>query len=257
MLFRSGGRNDLGMFSYFDTGWVSDDTDSFERSKIQKGMVLGYPLSVMSNHVSAKTSHQLLRKTSFETKFDVASFGVLGYELNPNDLDPIEEKEIAAQIAYYKENREILQFGEYRLLEDYSDRDALIQEVYKDGVALASYVRSLQVPSPEGRKLRLEMLEGDSFYDYEVRKEDVSFLRFGALVNTLAPIHIKEEGFLVNELSRRRSLENEKFSGTISGAALLGDGLRLKQEWSGTGLNENVAVILDFGARLYRFVKKV
>ncbi len=245
------------MFSFFDTGWVSDDTDSFQRSKIQKAMVLGYPLSLMSNHVSAKTNHQTLRKTSLDTKFDVASFGVLGYELNPNDLNPIDEREITAQIAYYKENREVFQFGEYRLLEDFEDRGALIQEVQKDGVALVNLVRSIQNPNPEPIKLRLEMLDSTSNYDYSVRKEDVSFLRFGGLVNMATPIHVKEEGFLVNELSRHKSLENEKFEGTISGAALLGDGLRLKQEWSGTGLGENVAVILDFGARLYRFSKKV
>ncbi len=252
-----GSRNDLGMFSFFDTGWVSDDTDSFERSKIQKAMILGYPPSLMSNHVSAKTNHQTLRKTSFDTKFDVACFGVLGYELNPNDLNPIEEKEIADQIAYYKANRQILQFGEYRLLEDYSDKGVLIQEINKNGVSIVNFVRSLQVPSPEARKLRLEMVEKSSTYDYEVRKEDVSFLRFGGLVNTLAPIHLKEEGFIVNEISKRKSLENEKFSGSVSGDALLGDGLRMKQEWSGTGINENVAIILDFGARLYRFAKKV
>ncbi len=252
-----GARNDLGMFSYFDTGWVSDDTDSYQRSLIQKGMALGYPLSVMSNHVSAKTNHQTLRKSSFGTKFDLACFGVLGYELNPSDLFPVEEKEVQAQIAYYKENREALQFGEYRLLEDYHDRGVLIQEVHKDGVALASYSRSLQVPTPEARKLRLEMLEEGAFYDYSVRKEDLSLLRFGGLVNMLSPIHLKEEGFLINALSHHKALENEKFEGTISGAALLGDGLRMKQEWSGTGLNENVAVIGDFGARLYRFAKKV
>ncbi len=251
-----GGRNDLGMFSFFDTGWVSDDTDSFQRSKIQKAMALGYPLSLMSNHVSAKTSHQILRKTSLDTKFDVASFGVLGYELNLNDLNPIDEKEIASQIAYYKENREVFQFGEYRLLEDYEDRGLLIQEVHKDGAALVNLVRSVQPPAPEPIKLRLEMLEPLSCYDYSVRKEDISFLRFGGLVNAVAPVHIKEEGFLVSELSRYKSLENEKFEGSVSGAALLGDGLRLKQEWSGTGLGDDIAVILDFGARLYRFCKK-
>lgn len=252
-----GGRNDLGMFSFFDTGWVSDDTDSFQRSKIQKAMVLGYPLSVMSNHVSAKTNHQTLRKTSLGTKFDVASFGVLGYELNPNDLNPVDEKEIAAQISYYKENREAFQFGEYRLLEDYEDRGALVQETHKDGIALVNFVRSVQNPTPEPVKLRLESLEPSGAYDYSVRKEDISFLRFGGLVNMVAPIHIKEEGFLVNELSRHKSMGNEKFAGSISGAALLGDGIRLKQEWSGTGLSEDVAVVLDFGARLYRFSKKV
>jgi alpha-galactosidase len=246
-----GGRNDLGMFAYFDTGWVSDDTDSYQRSLIQSHMALGYPLCLMSNHVSAKTNHQTLRKTSFGTKFDVAMLGALGYELNPSDLDEVERKEIKEQISFYKENRLALQFGEYRLLEDYQDRGYLIQEVAFDGKAFVSLCKGMQQPSPKRMKLRAEMLDGGSVYSYSVRKENVSLLRFGGLVNMLAPIRLKEEGFLINAISRHKALENEKFEGLVSGSVLLSDGLLLPQEWSGTGLNENIAVILDFGARVY------
>ena len=36
-----GNRCDLGMLSYFPQTWTSDDTDSFERAKIQDGMACG------------------------------------------------------------------------------------------------------------------------------------------------------------------------------------------------------------------------
>jgi hypothetical protein len=53
----------------------------------------------------------MLRYTTFDTKFDVASFGVLGYEFNLNDLAPLEEKTIQKQIAFYKKHRPCLEFG--------------------------------------------------------------------------------------------------------------------------------------------------
>ncbi|MBP5216960.1 MAG: alpha-galactosidase, partial [Bacilli bacterium] len=81
-----GNRCDLGMLSYFPLTWVSDDTDAFQRTKMQEAMVVGYPQSVFSNHVSSKTNAQTLRKLAIADKFNAASIGVLGYELDLNDI---------------------------------------------------------------------------------------------------------------------------------------------------------------------------
>ena len=53
-----GGRFDAGMLYYFPQIWTSDDTDGYERAKIQWGTSLCYPLSAMSCHVSACPNHQ-------------------------------------------------------------------------------------------------------------------------------------------------------------------------------------------------------
>ena len=251
-----GSRNDLGMFCFFDTGWVSDNTDSFSRAFIQKGMIKGYPPCLMSNHVSAKTSHQTLRKTSFADKFDVACFGVLGYELNLKELSPLEEKEIRSQIAYYKEIRNTCQFGEYRLLEDFGSTSLLFQSLQDEERILVNCVRFAQTPNPGYGRLPKLQAEKGADYHFKVRPRTIDFQKFGGLVNMVSPIHLKEEGSVIHLLSKHKGMDGEKFEGGVAGDALCSGALYLPQEWNGTGLNENIAVILDFGARLYRFEKK-
>lgn len=250
-----GGRNDLGMFSYFPQGWVSDDTDSFERAKMQRSMGLGYPQSVMSNHVAAKTSNQMLRKTSFGTKFDVAAIGILGYEMDIHDLDPIDEKEIKAEIEYYKQYRHTLQFGEWDVLSEF-DCGKQITEVHDDDHAVVNYVNFLQTPHPSMANLPLVGLDEEADYAFKVRKEDINFHAFGSLINHITPIHIKEEGKLINFIARRYGYGNEKFEGTLKGDALNAGALKLGREWAAVGMDEETRILLDFGARIYSFDKK-
>ena len=251
-----GARNDLGMFCYFNQGWVSDDTDSFERAKIQQVMSYGYPPSVMSNHVSAKTSHQMLRKTSFGTKFDVACIGVLGYELHLGDLNPIDEKEIMAQIEFYKAHRETLTFGTYDVIEDFSDGNRLLIEMHDENKAIVSYVNFLQTTHPCLEVLPVVGLAGDATYDYCVRPEQIEYTKFGGLVNMMTPIHLKEEGALIHVANRYKGMDIEEFKGTCSGEALMAGALKLSPQWGATGLGKETRVIGDFGGRLYLFEKK-
>ena len=81
-----GNRFDLGILSFFPQIWASDDTDALCRSEIQNGYSYGYPMSTVTAHVSDCPNHQTLRRTPIETRFNVASFGVLGYECNLNDM---------------------------------------------------------------------------------------------------------------------------------------------------------------------------
>ena len=76
-----GNRFDLGILCYFPQIWASDNTDAVSRVSIQEGYSYGYPMSVVSAHVSASPNHQTLRSTPLDTRFNVAAFGILGYEL--------------------------------------------------------------------------------------------------------------------------------------------------------------------------------
>ena len=93
--------------------WTSDDTDAYERGRIQTGTSYGYPPSVMGCHVSASPNHQTARQSPIESRFNVAAFGALGYELDLTQLTPAEQKAVAAQIAYYKAHRALFQFGRF------------------------------------------------------------------------------------------------------------------------------------------------
>jgi alpha-galactosidase len=111
-----GNRFDLGMLCFSPQIWCSDDTDPIERLDIQGGLSYLYPQSCMGAHVSASPHAQTLRRTPLHTRGNVSFFGVLGYELDLGDLLPVEEREIKAQIAFYKAHRRTFQFGEFTRL---------------------------------------------------------------------------------------------------------------------------------------------
>lgn len=112
-----GGRFDAGMLYYFSQIWTSDDTDGFERTKIQWGTSVCYPLSSMSCHVSVCPNHQTQRITPFETRGNVASLGAFGYELDLSKMTEEEKTLTKAQIESYKRTSELILKGDlYRLM---------------------------------------------------------------------------------------------------------------------------------------------
>ena len=108
-----GNRFDLGMLSYFPQIWASDNTDAFCRVTTQQGYSYGYPMSTVTAHVSACPNHQTMRVTPLETRFNVAVFGVFGYECNFCEMNKEELEAVKNQIALYKEWREVLQYGDF------------------------------------------------------------------------------------------------------------------------------------------------
>ncbi|MDE6401394.1 MAG: alpha-galactosidase, partial [Clostridiales bacterium] len=111
-----GGRFDGGMLYYFPQIWTSDDTDAYERTKIQYGTSMCYPVSAMSCHVSACPNHQTQRITPLATRGAIASLGATGYELDLTKLGDEEKEEIKRQIVNYKNIDELVLRGDlYRL----------------------------------------------------------------------------------------------------------------------------------------------
>ncbi len=107
-----GNRFDLGMMCFMPQTWASDDTDARDRLLIQQGTLRAYPQSCMTAHVSQCT----LNHTSLESRFNVASAGVLGYEMDISVCSEEELSVITKQIEFYKKHRKLLQFGHYYCL---------------------------------------------------------------------------------------------------------------------------------------------
>lgn len=163
-----GGRFDPGMLAFAPQAWASDDTDAIERLKIQWGTSLPYPLSAIAAHVSAVPNHQVGRVTPLATRAAVAFFGVLGYELDPTTLSVEERAEIADQVAFYKQWRELLQRGRFlRLRSPFEgDRDeAAWMTVARDArSAIVGHYRILSRPNPGPQRLRLRGLDPAASY---------------------------------------------------------------------------------------------
>lgn len=247
-----GNRFDLGMLSYFPQSWMSDDTDSYQRESIQMGASLFYPPSVMSNHVAAKTSNQLMRKTSLDTKFEVTMHGVLGYELDLDDLFEIDKKTIKDQIAFYLKYRDTLQFGNLFTVKARDGEDDLMIETIKDDLCIVSVYRSIETLSKREGRLKALYLNPDALYSYRNRVQRIPLQKFGSLVNYVSPVHLKEDGVLFSMVAKHMEMKSESDEGVVDGTILsLGLGPVLSQEWSGVGYNDKIRLMGDFSSRSY------
>ncbi len=104
-----GGRYDLGMMQYGIQIWTSDNTNPYDRTRIQASAMLAYPAATMSCHVS--NPHGDLR--SLDYRYKVAVGGMLGYELNILEMSDDIKRDIAAQIAEYKTFEHVMRLGNY------------------------------------------------------------------------------------------------------------------------------------------------
>ncbi len=253
-----GNRLDLGMLSFFPQTWASDDSDPYERISIQEGLSYGYPQSCYSCHVSHRQNHQVLRDTPYSTKFCVAAFGVLGYELMLNELSDIEQREIKKEIAFYKEHRNLFQYGHFYRLKnkEYPGDSAMWMIKAKDNSeAIVGYFNGVQTGRPHETVIRNLDLDENALYQIEVLRQDHSLKLFGNLINMILPIHVNSDGALVTTISKHMGMDMEKENYTVDGS-ILNKGLILKSEWAGNGQSDDVRILGDFGARLY-YIKKV
>lgn len=119
-----GGRTNYGAMPYFDEFWVSDNTDALQRIYIQWGTSYFYPAISMGQHVSTSPNHNTGRVIPIKFRFDVASSGRLGMEMQPKEMSKEEFAFAKKAIEEYKGIREIVQFGDqYRLVSPYDNPD--------------------------------------------------------------------------------------------------------------------------------------
>ena len=222
-------------------------------SFVSDSSILGYPPSTVTGHVSHKTNHQMLRNTTYSAKFAVAAFTDLGYELKLDELSPLELDGIKKQVEFYKAHRELLQFGNFYKVRDkyYPGDDASWLVLSHDKKeAIISYFKGVTTVHTKETFLKgFEFTEGKK-YEVTVFGVEHDIKMFGSLINMILPIHVNPEGHIVSLVSRHKGMHSETESYIVDGS-ILNDGLLLKSEWSGTGFNENVRVMGDFGGRLY------
>ena len=134
------------MLYYFPQIWTSDNTDAYERSKIQWGTSICYPVSSMSCHISACPNHQTQRMTPLFTRGAIASLGATGYELDLSNLISSEISLIKEQIRNYKEIDNLVLCGDlYRLLNPFEDNYFCEMLVSKDKTS--AYIVGEQIHS--------------------------------------------------------------------------------------------------------------
>lgn len=261
-----GNRYDLGMLCYMPQIWTSDNTDAYCRTLIQGGTSYGYPISAMGAHVSESPNHQTLRRSDIESRFNVAAFGAFGYELDLTALNAQQKATVKAQIEFYKKHRALLQFGRFIRLEENSNTDNSViahssgktrWAVVNDDLSemLVLDFQTLNEPNPGQDTLRIPFARPDFDYEVSPRLQRISLDVFGSLINMLAPVNLSGESRLKQMLLDNYTLKSEDEHYIVSGDVLAYGGLHLDPQFGGTGYNNKVRILGDFGSRLYYIVR--
>ena len=246
-----GNRFDLGMLCFSPQVWSSDDTDAVERLNIQEGLSYLYPQSTMGAHVSASPNQQTLRQTSIATRFNVASFGCLGYELDLKHLTILERKEAREQISFYKKNRKTLQYGRLIRHDTPKLNKVYVQTVSQDQEKSIVGVYQTLAQAAEGNDiLPIAGLKKTLRYQMQTKSQRVFLHRFGGLINHLLPFSINPNGFLFRLADRLYAMQDCVETYQSTGQVLM-QGVHLNNQFVGTGYNERVRLLGDFGSNLY------
>ncbi len=111
-----GGRIDLGILKRVEEVWTSDNTEAFDRLRIQEGFSEAYSAKFMSAWVT-DVPNTNGRSTPLKYRFLVAMQGVLGIGANLNKWTAEDAKLATAMVVLDKRIRDTVQNGSlYRLL---------------------------------------------------------------------------------------------------------------------------------------------
>lgn len=255
-----GNRFDLGMLNYFSQIWTSDNTDGYARINIQSGLSLGYPLSSFTAHVSGNISHSLLRQVPLETRLNVAYFANFGLELDLTELNRVDSSILKKGLAFYKKYRQVFQYGTFSQLGSI-DEGRAIWMVRKEDISLIGNFYGL------GKILEpLNTLQGYGFMDEEIyeisqRRQGHKIKNFGSLINHVSPIHLKQDGLILNALDKNMTVEQlmkatPPSSFIAPGSSLNNGVVKLYPGWGGNGYNKLVTMMGDFASQVFIITQK-
>lgn len=170
-----GGRFDPGMLYYMPQAWVSDNTDAASRVHIQYSTSLLYPPIMQCAHVSEVPNHQMGRSTTMDMRGAVAMSGNYGLMLDLMRSDSERDAAVTQQIAFYKQHRQLLQFGSFwRLVSPWENSDFAAWMFIAPDQSEA-LVMAFSLVSQASAPLRLLRLAGlDESASYRIDEGDTS-----------------------------------------------------------------------------------
>jgi alpha-galactosidase len=170
-----GGRIDLGVLPYVEEFWTSDNTEAFDRLRIQEGFSEAYAAKFMSAWVT-DVPNMNGRSTPLQYRFLVAMQGALGIGSNLNKFSEADSALAAKMIALDKRIRETVQLGDlYRLLLPDENDTSSNEYVSKDGKeAVVFAFRHSQEYNTPAPTIRLRGLDPKAVYRMETLEGSTS-----------------------------------------------------------------------------------
>ncbi len=166
-----GGRFDLGIAYYMPQSWGSDNSNAYCRTKISCGSFAGYHQSIFGAHVSRDgyAYDDGKRYSSLEDRFNLQCIGGFGYEFDVTKRTTEELSIMKEQIKFYKEYRDIIQFGNLVTVDNiFDNEDYLSYQISKDNTII--YVAINPKPGIKSKAWKLVNLDRNSVYKVSSRK---------------------------------------------------------------------------------------
>ena len=145
-----GGRIDMGILRRVDQVWTSDNTEAYDRLRIQEGFGFAYTTRVMMAWVT-DVPNMNGRSTPLKYRFLVSMMGSLGIGANLNKWSQEDFGLAATMVNYYKSVRKTVQEGKlYRLFSPREGDLTSNQYVSEDGrqSVVFAFLRSQQFGYP-------------------------------------------------------------------------------------------------------------
>ena len=98
--------------------------------------------------------------------------------------------------------------------------------------------------------LRILNAKSGKRYSVNSRKQALKIGRFGSLIKHVSPVSINSEGAIMRFVNRHFAMTDGQESYECSGETLQ-NGISLSMQYSGTGYNETVRLLGDWGSTLY------
>lgn len=193
-----GGRMDFGAAQYHEEFWLSDNTDAFDRLRMQWSASHLFPANAIGAHVTISPNLYTGRSTSLKFRFDVALAARLGFELDPRSISADEAQEIRARLALYKELAPLTQQGElYRLVSPYEGSDCAM--LYTDGhQALVLAYTTERAFTNQHTHIQLHGIDESANYRIEELMPDATGTRCSANGSTMSGQELVLQGLPIH-----------------------------------------------------------
>ncbi|MDR0832280.1 MAG: alpha-galactosidase [Bacillales bacterium] len=164
-----GNRFDLGTLYYFPQIWASDNTDTLMRTFIQEGTLLAYPQSTIGSHVAECPNATTGLDTPLESRFNIASLGAFGYELNMLKVKEVERKVMKEQIKFYTKYGKLLRNGIYHKLSSVYNSDVYAHLIVNESKTEAIITIGVFLRNTNWENIKVNYLNDDDTYLIKTR----------------------------------------------------------------------------------------
>ena len=117
--------------------------------------------------------------------------------------------------------------------------------------AVGFIMQKLASPNAQYECYHAKGLDADEKYHFYNRALKYDVREFGDLVNTVSPIHIRQDSLMHRVVAKLVKMDGETENVRAYGDTLMYGGVRLKQAFAATGYNGEVRHFPDFASRLY------